>query len=153
MFQKKCFKFEIWKTCGQTLSKQMFQSGNIMIYFNLSVLFTKESFQVFKSNWLDKFLAQFIEKDKILSDLWIVCIFFFVLDHGQSETERWFNINKTMLVENLEETSIKGHTTLWLYDSKISLLTNLLLPNNLHYPASLHTVNIRLLWKVPEQKL
>ena len=105
MFQKKSFKFEIWKTCGQTLSKQMFQSVNIMINFNLSVLFTKESFQVFKSNRVDKFLAQFIEKDKRLSDLWIVCIFLFVLDHGQSETERRFNINKTKLVENLEETS------------------------------------------------
>ena len=59
-----------------------------------------------------------------------------------------------MLVENLEETYIKGQRL--LYDclaSKMSLFMNLLFPEKLHYPASLHTVNIRLLWKVPEQKL
>ena len=35
---------------------------------------------------------------------------------------------------------------------KMSLFTNLLLPKNLHYLPSLHTVNTKLLWKGPEQK-
>ena len=38
--------------------------------------------------------------------------------HGQSQTERGFNINKAMMVENLEETSIKGQRL--LYDYKAS---------------------------------
>ena len=74
-----------------------------------------------------------------------------MLAHGQSQTERGFNINKAMLVENLEETSIKRQRP--TLHQKMSLFTNLLFPKKLHYPASLHTANIRLLWKVPEQKL
>ena len=54
----------------------------------------------YKSDGADKFLGQFIEKDKRFSDKWTVCIFVFVLAHGQSQTERGFNINKAMLVEN-----------------------------------------------------
>ena len=38
-----------------------------------------------------------------------------MLAHGQSQTERGFNINKAMLVENLEETSIKGQRLLYDY--------------------------------------
>ena len=84
-------------------------------------------------------------------------LFVFVLAHVQSQTECGFHINKAMLVEILEETSINGQRhqrMIILYDqmgSKKSLFTNLLLAKNLHYPASLHTVNIRLLQKVPEQ--
>ena len=37
------------------------------------------------------------------SDLWKVCQFDFVLLHGQSQTECRFNINKAILVENLQE--------------------------------------------------
>ena len=83
-------------------------SVNIMIYFSLLVLYTKKSVQ-------EKFLGQFIKKDRRFSDLWTVCIFAFVLVHGQSQTERRFNINKAMLVENLEETSIKGQRLLYDY--------------------------------------
>ena len=60
----------------------------------------------FTSDRVDKSLGQFMEKDKRFSDLWTVCIFVFVLAQGQSQAERGFNI-KAMLVENLEETSIK----------------------------------------------
>ena len=56
-----------------------------------------------------------MEKDKRFTDLWTVCIFAFVLAHGQSQAERGFNINKAMLVENLEETSIKGQRLLYNY--------------------------------------
>ena len=54
----------------------------------------------YRSDRADKFLGQFIEKDKRFSDIWIVCIFVIVLAHGQSQTERGFNISKGMLVEN-----------------------------------------------------
>ena len=38
-----------------------------------------------------------------------------MLAHGQSQTERGFNINKVMLVENVEETYIKGQKLLYDY--------------------------------------
>ena len=41
-------------------------------------------------------------------DLWKVCKLIFVLFHGQIQTEQGFNVNKDMLVENLEETSLIG---------------------------------------------
>ena len=103
----------------------------------------------YKSDRVDEFLGQFIEKDKRFSNLWTACIFVFMLAHGQS---RVFNINKAMLVEGLEETSIKRQRLLFHVASKMSLFTNLLFPDNLHFPASLHAVNITLLWKVPDQK-
>ena len=69
----------------------------------------------YKSDRVDKLLGQVIKKDKRFSDLWIVCIFVFLLAHGQSQTERGFNINKAILVENLEKTSIKGQSLLYDY--------------------------------------
>ena len=54
----------------------------------------------YKTDGSDKFSGQFIEKDKRFTDMWTVCIFVFVFAHGQSQTERGFNINKAMLVEN-----------------------------------------------------
>ena len=39
----------------------------------------------------------------IYSDLWKVCQFVFALSHGQSQTEHGLNINKEILVENLQE--------------------------------------------------
>ena len=60
----------------------------------------QEKFSSFdcKSDRVDKFLGQFIEKHKRSSDLWTVCIFAFVLDHDQSQTEHGFNINKLRLL-------------------------------------------------------
>ena len=77
----------------------------------------KEKFSSFdcKSDRVDKFLGHFIKKDKSFSDLWTVYVFVFVLAHGQSQTECGFNINKVMLVENLEKTSIKGQQQLYDY--------------------------------------
>ena len=44
-----------------------------------------------------------------------IYIFAFVLAHGQSQTKCEFNIKKAMLVENFEETSIKGQRLLYDY--------------------------------------
>ena len=99
----------------------------------------------YKSNQVDEFLGQFMEKDKRFSNLWTACIFVFELAHGQSQAESVFNINKAMLVEDLEENFIKRQKLLFHVASKMLLLTNLLFPNNLHFPASMHAVNTRLL--------
>ena len=74
----------------------------------------QEKFSSFdcKSDRVDKFLGQFIKKDKSFSDLWTLCIFVFVLANDQIQTEGGFNINKAMLVENLEETPFKGQRLL-----------------------------------------
>ena len=44
--------------------------------------------------------------DTKYSDLWKVFQFVFILSHGQSQTECGFNINKEILVENLQELSL-----------------------------------------------
>ena len=67
------------------------------------------------SGRVDKILSQFTTVGKRFSDLWIVCAFVFELAHSQSHTERGFNIKKTILVENLEETFIKGQRLLYDY--------------------------------------
>ena len=69
----------------------------------------------YKSDRVDEFLGQFIEKDKRFSNLWTACIFVFMLAHGQS---RGFNINKAMLVEGLVETSVKRQRLLFHVASK-----------------------------------
>ena len=62
----------------------------------------------YKSELTSWILGQFIEKGQRFSDPWTVCIFVWVLTDSQSQTERGFNINKATLVENLEETLVKG---------------------------------------------
>ena len=44
-----------------------------------------------------------------------------MLAHGQSQTKRGFNINKATVVENLEETSIKGQRLLYDYMASINV--------------------------------
>ena len=55
----------------------------------------------YESDQVDRFSGQFIENNKRFSGLWTVCIFAFVLAHGQRQIERGFNTSKAMLVENL----------------------------------------------------
>ena len=58
----------------------------------------------FVSHRLDDFYAKYLHKnDKFL---WKVCIFAFTLSHGQSQIERGFGINKEIVIENLETTSL-----------------------------------------------
>ena len=35
-------------------------------------------------------------------------VYIYILSHGQAQTERGFNVNKNLLVENLQETSLKA---------------------------------------------
>ena len=55
---------------------------------------------------LDTFLGNFLCGVDKFKYLWKVCKFVFTLQHGQSQTERGFNINKDLLVENLQKESI-----------------------------------------------
>ena len=59
-----------------------------------------------------------------------------MLAHGQSQTERGFNINKAMLVENLEETSIKGQRLLYDYmASKNVTIHEFIIPKEITLPC------------------
>ena len=59
-----------------------------------------------------------------------------MLAHGQSRTERGFNINKAMLVENLEETSIKGQRLLYDYmASKNVTIHEFIIPKEITLPC------------------
>ena len=58
-----------------------------------------------QSERLDTFFGEIMGDDTKYSDLWKVCQLIFVLLHGQSQTERGFNINKEILVENMQELS------------------------------------------------
>ena len=55
---------------------------------------------------LDEFLGAFLIGVPKYKDLWKVCVFIFVLSHGQAPVERGFNINKETEVENLKEESL-----------------------------------------------
>ena len=55
----------------------------------------------YESDRVERFSGQFIENNKRFSGLWTVCIFAFVLAHGQRQIERGVNTSKAMLVENL----------------------------------------------------
>lgn len=59
-----------------------------------------------ESSCLDQFLGIFINNSKFKSlEIWKLV---FVLFQGYTETEQLFNVNKDMLVENLEEKSLTG---------------------------------------------
>ena len=67
----------------------------------------QKNFELFSGfDWgkdhLDDFYGQWLNKNKTYSSLWKVLIFSFVLSHGQSEIECWFNINDNLLVVNLK---------------------------------------------------
>ena len=65
------------------------------------------------------FLGVFMNKKSKFNDLWKVCKLIFVLSHGQSQSERGFNINKEMLIENLEEKSLIGQRLVYDHMSSI----------------------------------
>ena len=57
---------------------------------------------------VDLFLGTFLHGQKDYASLWKVCLFVFVLSHGQSAVERGFSVTENMLVENLEYQSPIG---------------------------------------------
>ena len=91
-------------------------------FLNGTVSKNREKFEGFNSNnsRIDTFLAEFLARNKEFKWFWFVCKIIFTLSHGQSQTERGFNVNKEILVENLQEESLKGQL---LYMITFSLKT------------------------------
>ena len=69
------------------------------------------------------FLGTFLHGQKDSASLWKVCLFVFVLSHGQSAVERGFSVNENMLVENLEYQSPIGQRMVYenMFSEKIKL--------------------------------
>ena len=63
------------------------------------------SFNICSSS-LDAFYGQWLHRNPKFSSLWKVMIFIFTFSYGQSQIERGFSINKSLLVENMHEKSI-----------------------------------------------
>ena len=63
------------------------------------------SFSICSSS-LDAFYGQWLHRNPKFSSLWKVMICIFTFSHGQSQIARGFNINKSLLVENMYEKSI-----------------------------------------------
>ena len=57
---------------------------------------------------LDEFLGAYMVGNCTYDALWKLCIFVFVLSHRQSNVERGFNVNKDMLIENMETLTLKA---------------------------------------------
>ena len=55
---------------------------------------------------LDEFFGAFMIGEPKYKDLWKICVFIFVLSHGQAPVERGYNINKETEVENLKVDSL-----------------------------------------------
>ena len=70
----------------------------------------KESFLKFKftEDRLDTFLGLYVANESQFKDLWHICKIKFILSHGQSSVERGFSVNKEVLQDNLQETSLNS---------------------------------------------
>ena len=63
------------------------------------------SFNICSSS-LDAFYGQWLHRNPKFSSLWKVMVYIFTFSHGQSQIERGFSINKSLLVENMHEKPI-----------------------------------------------
>ena len=84
-------------------------------FLNGTVSKNREKFEGFSSNnrHTNTFLAEFFARNEEFKWFWFVCKNFFTLSHGQSQVERGFNVNKEILVENLQEESLKGQCIIY----------------------------------------
>ena len=55
---------------------------------------------------VDRFLGEFLQKNQNYISFWRVYGIIFVICHGESAIERWFSVNKQLLVENVQEKSL-----------------------------------------------
>ena len=60
----------------------------------------------YQKDRLDIFLGQYLQKNDKYKNMFTVCIYVFVLSHGQADVERGFDINKNSLVENLKQLAL-----------------------------------------------
>ena len=55
---------------------------------------------------VDQFLGEFLQKNQNYISFGRVYGIIFVICHGESAIERWFSVNKQLLVENVQEKSL-----------------------------------------------
>ena len=71
-----------------------------------------------KKDRVDEFLGLFLHRKTHFLSLWKVAKIIFTLSHSQCAVERGFSVNKELLVENLEKTSLCGQRM--VYDHMVS---------------------------------
>ena len=67
-----------------------------------------------KNYCLDKFLSLYIDGKKF-DKIWNICKLTFTLSHGQTAVEKGFNVNKEILVENLQQKLLISQRMLYDY--------------------------------------
>ena len=94
-------------------------------FLSIVVMQNMTSFEQFKPSEtrLDTFLGRFLAGESKYQHVWLVCKFIFTISHGQAQIERGFSVNKEMLVENLQKTSLKSLK--FVYDHVISVGTKI----------------------------
>ena len=99
-------------------AKQQYES-----FLNGTVPKNREKFEGFNSNnsRIDRFLAEFLARNEEFKWFWFVCKIIFTLSHGQSQVERGFNVNIEILVENLQEESLKGQRIIYNHSQSENL--------------------------------
>ena len=84
-----------------------------MLNFNMMSL-SRKKYQKIEANFLsliweksvDEFLSAYAGTCPEYKDIWSVCKLVFTLSHGQSFTERGFNISKVILDTNMQEEAV-----------------------------------------------
>ena len=78
----------------QMLKKEVIKNKDKFLAFN------------FRTQRVNEFLGYYVGNNPEYKELWEVCKLIFVLQHGQSFTERGFSINKNVSDVNMQEDSL-----------------------------------------------
>ena len=81
------------------------QNGNLQQFLSHYLKQNKEKFLSFnrKKEQLDVFLFEYIGKVVEYGQMWKSIQFILMMFHGQADVKRGFNVNKELLVENIQE--------------------------------------------------
>ena len=98
----KLFSHKRMSSSDVDTSKQQYDS-----FLNGTVPKNWRKFESFDWNnsHTDTFLAVFLARNEDFKWFWFVYKIIFTLSHGQSQFERGFNVNKEILLKNLQEES------------------------------------------------
>ena len=97
-----------------------------LTFIGTGCVLLKDKFLAFDAanDRVDTFLHTFLHGQRKYSRLWNVCLFPFVLLHGQSAVEREFSVNENVLVENLKYQSLISQRMVYdhMFSQKIKLV-------------------------------
>ena len=77
-----------------------------MISLQRKVVNEKDQFLSFDMQRVDVFLRDYLSINPQYKELWSICKLIFILQHGQSFTERGFSVNKEITDVNMQEDAL-----------------------------------------------